>query len=337
MLSSSRHVMLPCYSHERPKNTQKAFAVVRYGGEEATLSVEDGCVWMYLPGPKPARYECWRAAAITFGEDEKRAEDERHAGLDDGIGWSCAGDVLFAGFWLDDQPELSEAVKRRYEALITLCRAKGFGHFYRMWNYLGAINADNAQGEERYRDFCCGRSQAFEAMGVSLTDLPAATGIGLSTGGVAVYALAHRETSGVNIENPRQLPAYRYPRRYGRRSPSFARGTVMAGAQQTVLYVSGTASIIGHETVGQTLAEQQAVMVENIQTLQKTATEHFPELDSVTCQSLKIYVRHGKDGSLIQRAMLKIFGGMAEQSPVFIADICRKELLVEVEAVFIGQ
>ncbi|GBQ07014.1 hypothetical protein AA15669_1195 [Saccharibacter floricola DSM 15669] len=206
-----------------------------------------------------------------------------------------------------------------------------------MWNYLGAINADNAQGEERYRDFCCGRSQAFEAMGVSLTDLPAATGIGLSTGGVAVYALAHRETSGVNIENPRQLPAYRYPRRYGRRSPSFARGTVMAGAQQTVLYVSGTASIIGHETVGQTLAEQQAVMVENIQTLQKTATEHFPELDSVTCQSLKIYVRHGKDGSLIQRAMLKIFGGMAEQSPVFIADICRKELLVEVEAVFIGQ
>ncbi|MCX5616050.1 hypothetical protein NQF87_03545 [Bombella sp. TMW 2.2559] len=231
---------------------------------------------------------------------------------------------------------MCEAVQSSYERLIGLAREKGFGHIYRMWNYLGAINQDNIRGEERYRDFCSGRSQAFEAMNVGLDELPAATGIGLSSGGVAVFLIAHRHERGVNLENPCQLPAYYYPPRYGRRSPSFARATVMEGTERTVLYLSGTASIRGHESVGQTVEEQLSITIETIGSLLDVARRRFPRLEKGRFESMKLYVRHPEDAAVVREGIARAFQCLPDQSPLFIADICRAELLLEVKGVFVG-
>ncbi|MCT6838186.1 MAG: hypothetical protein M3036_11125 [Bifidobacteriales bacterium] len=337
--SFKRRVLVPHYARGTPVETaHDPLACVRYGGDEAGVEVAQGCVFMTLPGPSPVLYETWHPMQIGEQQAEGTASIiPRMAGKESGIGWSCEGDVLFAAFWVQDQPELCDAVQTHYERLITLSRQKGFPHIYRMWNYLGAINQDNEYGEERYRDFCRGRAQAFDALGVELTALPAATGIGLPAGGVAVYLIAHRVMQGVNVENPSQLPAYHYPPRYGRRSPSFARATVMEGESQTVLYLSGTASIRGHESVGHTLDEQLAITIETIHSLRAAAEKRFPCLQAGRFESMKLYVRHPKDVSAVQAAIERAFPCPAGQAPLLVADICRAELLVEVEGILLAR
>ena len=82
-----------------------------------------------------------------------------------------------------------------------------------------------------------------------------------------MFLLARRTRDTVNVENPLQMPAYEYPDTYGPRSPSFARATTVTTAGVASLYVSGTASIRGHRTVGATLEEQIKVTMENIDAL----------------------------------------------------------------------
>ena len=57
----------------------------------------------------------------------------------------------------------------------------------------------------------------------------------------------------VPVENPRQVSAYRYPPTYGPRvADLLARGAGRTSAAATIaLFISGTASIVGHETVHQ--------------------------------------------------------------------------------------
>ncbi|MPV99084.1 chorismate transformation enzyme, FkbO/Hyg5 family [Bombella apis] len=329
-------VLLPVYHSEPERVGPSPLATICYGGASGGLDVRNGRVHMTLPGPLPATCEQWCPASLSGETRHEQAARGRQAGLEQGIGWSAEGDLLFAAFWVEDQPELCEAVQTSYERLIGLARGKGFGHIYRMWNYLGAINQDNARGEERYRDFCSGRSQAFEAMSIGLGELPAATGIGLSSGGVAVFLIAHRHVGGVNLENPSQLPAYHYPPRYGRRSPSFARATVMEGPDRTALYLSGTASIRGHESVGTTVEEQLSVTIETINSLLDAARKRFPRLEAGRFESMKLYVRHPEDAAVVREGISRAFQCPLEQSPLFIADICRAELLLEVEGVFLG-
>lgn len=328
-------VLLPVYHSGTVEAGASPLATIRYGGTEAGLHVDDGRVFMTLPGHPPVLHESWHPASLSGKGMGDVSTGQRLSGLEDGIGWSCESDLFFAGFWVQDQPELCEAVQSHYERLIALAREKGFGHVYRMWNYLGAINQDNARGEERYRDFCSGRSQAFEVMNVSLGELPAATGIGLSSGGVAVFLIAHRHVRGINLENPSQLPAYHYPPRYGRRSPSFARATVMEGVERTVLYLSGTASIRGHESIGETVEEQLSVTIETIRSLLDAARKRFSRLENGRFESMKLYVRHPEDAVVVREGISQAFQCPLEQSPLFIADICRAELLLEVEGIFL--
>ena len=62
-----------------------------------------------------------------------------------------------------------------------------------------------------------------------------------------VYWLAAR-VAGTPLENPRQVAAYRYPRQYGPQSPTFARAMLPPAGSDMPLLLSGTASVVGHET-----------------------------------------------------------------------------------------
>ena len=106
--------------------------------------------------------------------------------------------------------------------------------------------ASKSKGEgddERYRHFCAGRGAGLAAF--TAPQLPAATGIGRCDGErtLQVYWLAC-ERPGVAVENPRQLSAWRYPRQYGPVAPKFSRAMRADGR----VFVSGTASVVGHET-----------------------------------------------------------------------------------------
>jgi chorismatase len=210
-----------------------------------------------------------------------------------------------------------------------------------MWNFIDGINADNADRLEVYRDFCLGRAAAFDQLGVLAGQLPAATGIGSRGGGIAFYLVATRTGRQVNIENGRQVPAYHYPRLHGPRSPSFARATYLLpeGAEESTgrIYVSGTASIVGHLTMhaGDITRQCQETLanITHLVSADNLAAHGVHRGHTLTdLRDIKIYVRHHEHIETVREICTGAFDAAAE---IFFlnADICRADLLVEIEAV----
>ena len=211
-------------------------------------------------------------------------------------------------------------------------RHTGFAHLLRLWNYLPRINAETG-GLERYRQFNIGRHLAFEAAGRLVMDsIPAASALGVSGGPLSVAFLAGR-TPTRSIENPRQLSAFRYPADYGPCSPTFSRAALGRYAGAEWLFVSGTASIVGHQSMhpGDPVAQTRELLA-NLDALLAEASRcsagpayRLPEL------SARVYVRHPEHLAAVQAELARGLGGTAPR--VYLqADVCRADLLVEVEA-----
>ncbi|HEX5126100.1 MAG TPA: Rid family hydrolase, partial [Rhodocyclaceae bacterium] len=161
---------------------------------------------------------------------------------------------------------------------------------------------------------------------------PAACALGTKSGGLVLYCLASRSAPR-SIENPRQVSAYHYPERYGPRSPYFSRASLLAlSSGQHVLFISGTASIVGHESlhVGDVLAQTEESL-RNIAALVEQANQRLADqVFSVQDLYYKVFIRHGKDFDAVSEVLRRL--GPAS-TPVYLeADICRAELLVEIEA-----
>lgn len=206
-------------------------------------------------------------------------------------------------------------------------------HLLRVWNYLPDINRE-AQGSERYRQFNTARQHALRACGRAHTGrVPAASALGsASDSPLVVYFLASR-TAPAFVENPRQVSAYNYPRQYGLHSPAFSRATLLQEADLATLFISGTASIVGHHSLhaGDPGAQTRETL-KNIEALlgeaNRTASGAQFSLRSLAC---KAYVRRPADLPVIHA---ELSGALGPESKVLYlqADICRGDLLVEVEA-----
>ncbi|WP_327347366.1 FkbO/Hyg5 family chorismatase [Streptomyces europaeiscabiei] len=257
-----------------------------------------------------------------------------------GLVYSHDGEYLFCVGRIPETGVYRDATREAYGAAFELMDLLGYPNLFRMWNFIGRINTDNAEGLEVYQDFCVGRAEAFEAKPDRVHCMPAATGIGSRSGGIAILMLAARTGITQNIENGRQVPAYAYPRLYGPKSPSFARATrqVPAGTSEEygAVYVSGTASITGHRTrhAGDVKA-QCALALENIAHLLGGANLARGGMrgghDLKDLRRVKVYVRHAEHLPAIRAACADAF------PPARVAylnvDICRADLLVEIEGV----
>jgi chorismate lyase / 3-hydroxybenzoate synthase len=143
---------------------------------------------------------------------------------------------------------IQRASHAAYEVIFDSIDRAGFPNLVRCWNYLPRIN-ECEHGLERYRQFNIGRKDAFDgALRSCLAQAPSACALGTPGGKVIVDFLASKLEPQA-IENPRQLSAYHYPGQYGPRSPTFSRAMVLALPGSMALFISGTASIVGHESV----------------------------------------------------------------------------------------
>jgi chorismate lyase/3-hydroxybenzoate synthase len=246
---------------------------------------------------------------------------------EDGMSWAATDDLLFGAFELpaDSGAALEASTRRAYSGALAGAVRLGYPHLLRTWNVVPAINRVEG-GLERYRSFCRGRAEAFEAHhGRGFEPLlPASSAVGSAGGALAMWFLAGREP-GVHRENPRQVSAYAYPPRYGPRSPSFARATrCPPGAAGGRLLLSGTASIVGHRSLHPLDVDRQ---------LEETLRNLVHLLDAGDeLSSLRVYVRRAGDAGRVRAAIEARVG--RELPAVYLrADICREELLVEVEGV----
>ncbi len=249
------------------------------------------------------------------------------------VRWRDDGEVMFIAATDDGRQSLQAAAEQVYCELFATVAAQGYGHLLRVWNHVGDINAQ-VDGLERYRQFNIGRQQAFLASGrqVAGSSVPAASALGASAEApLLVYALAARKPA-LAIENPRQVSAYHYPEAYGPRAPTFSRAS-LAEFDSPFLFVSGTASIVGHESrhLGD-VREQTRETLRNIAAVLVEARARRGVDWQLADLQLKVYLRRAGDRPVVQQVIREMAG--SEVPCRFVqADVCRSELLVEIEAV----
>ncbi len=239
---------------------------------------------------------------------------------------TCGPDVAFGAVELRESRHtaLEATVEASYLAIFDFLDQTGFTAPIRFWNYLTAITADD-NGLERYMRFNIGRHRAFAAR-LRQAVPPAASGVGGHAGASMIYFLAAREPARA-IENPRQVSAYAYPPVYGPRSPSFSRAAIYAQGGAQALFISGTASIVGHETRHPgDLPAQLAETMENLRALIGAAG-----LPPGGGWFLKIYLQAPVFRDAVEPALNALFGSDS-QHLYLRGDICRTGLLLEVEA-----
>lgn len=226
--------------------------------------------------------------------------------------------------------------QRAYRDVFATLAHTGCEQLLRLWNYLPDINADGG-GLERYRQFNLGRQQAFfDAQHPAFEGAPAACALGTHEGPFCVHFLAGR-TRPLQVENPRQVSAYHYPREYGPRSPSFSRAALFeAGAGQVALLISGTASIVGHTSMhaGDVQAQTRETLA-NLQAVLGAARARSSARFELADLCLTVYVRRAEDAPAVWALLEAALGQDAaalRNAVVLQGDVCRSELLVEIEA-----
>lgn len=258
----------------------------------------------------------------------------------EGIHCAMNDEVLFGALQVDESQGtlLDTLTYTAYRRLLVQARALGYPHLLRMWNYFPHINRES-DGLERYQRFCAGRHQALaEGLSGFPRTLPAGTAVGTMSGPLIIHFLAARQP-GTHIENPRQVRAYEYPRVYGPRSPSFARATLQPSTSGSHLLIAGTASVVGHVSVH--IGEPHKQTLEIIHNLNALLT-HTEQLHRVTRgqwygQALfKIYIRHPEHFATV-RDILKEQLPSHTQVLYLQGEMCRSELLLEIEGILVGQ
>lgn len=221
-----------------------------------------------------------------------------------------------------DAASVASQTEALFLSLHEQARVLGTPFVQRLWVIIPDIH-HGAGDAERYKQFCIGRHQAYEQLGLGVSDYPAATVVGSRQGPLRLYALLG-ESAGLALENPRQVSAYHYPRVYGPRSPSFSRARDIG----TLLMISGTAAVIGAESQhGDDALAQLNAIDANLQALRAQCPQHHQASYG------QLYVRHRHDASALRARLVERIPA-AHDWPILEADICRADLLCEIEAAY---
>lgn len=205
---------------------------------------------------------------------------------------------------------------------------------YRQWNYIEGITVEN-DGSQNYQEFNDARSIFYSAAEWD-NGYPAATGIGSSAGGVMVdlYAVQGKEINSP-IDNPLQIAAHSYSQKVlaqntqatlpEKTTPKFERARITG----TTIHISGTAAIRGEAS-----SESNDILAQTEATMQimnhLVAKENIPALCNDTeYDFLRIYVKHRDDIPQVQQYMEQHYPTPLKH--YLVSDICRPELLIEIE------
>ncbi len=239
--------------------------------------------------------------------------------------WRRSNSLQICGYSDDlaSDGDIEEASYRAYKTVLEFIAESPHPELVRFWNYVPNIN-HGAGDAENYKRFCTGRLQAFTEGKYSDLQFPAASAVGHYGQGLTVTALTAAATA-AHHANPRQVDAFKYPREYGPSSPSFARATTLSLTDHRFCFISGTASILGHSSVHRgDLKLQLYTTNDNILYLLKETgfkREHV--------QTLRVYLRRPEDLAECQKVVTELF---PNTPAIYLhADICRSDLLVEIE------
>ena len=253
------------------------------------------------------------------------------------VQYSCNPHMLFGHIQLPclGSGNLEQLAKQTYQEVYGCLLNTDCKHLLRTWNYFPGITNPAGNHTSRYHSFCSARLQAMQESGIGNRIYPAATVIGSQNNFLQIYFLAGN-TPGIAVENPRQTSAYDYPVTDAYAPPLFSRGVLKVWGRRTHFYVSGTASIVGHETQhANDIGAQLNESINNVETLVVHANDrHQTQLNAQDdLLYMKVYVRHGRDVPHIKKVLAARLPGTAPRI-LLLGDMCRDDLLVEIEAFY---
>jgi enamine deaminase RidA (YjgF/YER057c/UK114 family) len=265
----------------------------------------------------------------------------------DGVRWVYCAGVTPDGALPGVYPQALDALGRLRAALAQA--DSSFERVVRTWLYLGGITEPET-GSQRYQELNRARTDFYRDIRFHSSALapasscglyPASTGIGMAGRGLILSCLA-LETRRDDIfllplENPRQTPAYAYDATHSAQSPKFSRAVALALGHYVTTWVSGTASIVDSESCYPGDAERQTEQtIDNIERLiaANNFTAHGLAGAGARLHDLakiRVYLKRPEDLAKCQAVCQRRFG--AVPAIYAVADICRPELLVEIEGV----
>lgn len=259
--------------------------------------------------------------------------------------------LLFEGIPATDfSDSVSKQSKEVFDKLEDLLSTYGFkvDDIVRQWNFIGSI-VSYRDGKQNYQEFNDARTRYY-AQGGWKNGYPAATGIGASgdciiVGGIA-FKKANAEAKGIYpIDNPLQIAAHIYSKRVlvdnaegaMKSTPKFERAKLIETQRGACCFVSGTAAIRGEESMDASSARLQTIKtIENIEYL--VSKENLVRFGckpyELNYAKLLVYIKNEEDYDEVKAVVEERF----PQLPVIytIADVCRSELLVEIEGILIS-
>ncbi len=226
-----------------------------------------------------------------------------------------------------------------------------FGQVIRQWNYIeDIVGLRKAGGElcQNYQAFNDVRTNCYGGSDFP-SGYPAATGIGQAAGGVVIEFTALEAPAGARIvplSNPRQMDAHRYSGGVlvgspvegpeTKTSPKFERAKLVARRRSGVIFVSGTAAVLGERSAGRGDVEGQTrTTAANIAALVGPANLRPAGMAGgrgpAPLSYLRAYVKRASDIPKVRRICERAFGPIPA---LYVrADVCRPELLVELEGI----
>jgi len=251
---------------------------------------------------------------------------------EDGVHVAMCDEYLFVYMEAEltvDKP-IRITTRHVYGQLLAAAARHEYPHLLRAWNYFPNINLGEGDAEQ-YRQFSMGRAEAFHAASHDHDTFPAGTAIGVRHGEKLQVALLCSRSAAQMVENPRQTSAYQYPRDYGPVGPSFARASQLSTSHTRQMWVSGTASIVGSESCHIDNEVQQ--LEETLKNIRELVCHGGCLIDAAAPPVFRVYLRQEIDRQHICRRIQEEFGNDASIT-ILTGDICRTELLLEIECIF---
>ncbi|GAB6166734.1 hypothetical protein JCM19992_27340 [Thermostilla marina] len=228
-----------------------------------------------------------------------------------------------------------------------------FDQVIRTWLYLGGI-VEGEGDKQRYKELNRARTDFFQGIRFMADRLvkkdvgcvyPASTGIGADDREIAMSCIAlatdRSDIVAMPLENPRQTAAFEYGAFYSPKSPKFSRAVALSCGNYATILISGTASITNSETqhIGDVEAQTHETL-DNIAALigePNLARHGLPQLGT-TLENLalvRVYVKRQED---FEKTRAVCQARLGDVPTIYaIADVCRDDLLVEIEGMAFSQ
>lgn len=271
----------------------------------------------------------WQKTVVTVGENKAAQFENAHTRFL--IGVTAA----------NDGANCRENTLEAFSALQQVFAKQEFKicDIVRQWNYLEDILGYDGD-QQRYQEFNNVRAEVY-ADAFTENGYPAATGIGMNRGGIIIQFIAVQSDEVVSkpVDNPDQISAHKYSDEVLvgsecvlKATPKFERARYLGVDARKMIMISGTASIIGERTVGIDDPEKQTeVTIENLKRLYSPAVLQRNAIGSagVKFGHARVYVKNKSDYPIIQQTLKKHLGDLP--AVYILADVCRDDLLVEIE------